>query len=460
MISHPLTILHVGSGFRPWRRGGLVAYVEDLIGEQQRRGHRVAYLYAGRLYPYGRSPRLRRGERDGVPMLEIVNSPIHDHGRQPELEISEPRIERIVEDVVRELAPDVVQVHELCGMPSSILDVAGCTGAPVVFTLQDYFALCPTFKLLDGKGRVCLKHEIGADCVATIAAMPRDPALLYSATAKDATSSSLLQGAFIKASRRRIGPTAARSPQLYQRRRDINVERLNRVDRLIAMSRRVAEIHVELGVDPGRLQTMQLTLAHIEHLVPRTTRPPGPLTFATLGGGESDAKGGRILLDAWRGLAAKARAGSVQLLLCGHVARRFAREAESIPGIVLPGSFAPSELDALLDRVDVGIVPSVWEEAYGYVGMEFLAKGIPVVANAIGGMPDYVQDGRTGWLNPTCDASGLEAILHSIAARPEAVFELSARIASRRDEIVLSLAAHAARLEEVYRSAIAERAIL
>ena len=27
----------------------------------------------------------------------------------------------------------------------------------------------------------------------------------------------------------------------------------------------------------------------------------------------------------------------------------------------------------------------MWEEAYGYAGLEFLAKGIPVIANAIGG---------------------------------------------------------------------------
>ena len=99
-------VLHVGSGFRPWRRGGLVAYVEDLAGEQLRRGHEVSYFFSGRQYPLARGPRLRRWERDGLAMREVVNSPLYDHGRQPELEVAEPRIERMLADVLAERRPD------------------------------------------------------------------------------------------------------------------------------------------------------------------------------------------------------------------------------------------------------------------------------------------------------------------------------------------------------------------
>jgi hypothetical protein len=60
-----------------------VAYVEDLMEEQVRRGHEVAYFFSGRQYPLARGPRLRRWERGGVAMLELVNSPLYDHVRQP-----------------------------------------------------------------------------------------------------------------------------------------------------------------------------------------------------------------------------------------------------------------------------------------------------------------------------------------------------------------------------------------
>jgi len=37
-----------------------VAYVEDLMHEQVRRGDGVAYFFSGRQYPYVGGPRLRR----------------------------------------------------------------------------------------------------------------------------------------------------------------------------------------------------------------------------------------------------------------------------------------------------------------------------------------------------------------------------------------------------------------
>ena len=93
------------------------------MDEQVRRGHEVTYFFSGRQYPLARGPRLRRWERDGVTMLEVVDSPLYDHGRQPELEIAEPQIDRILEDVLAELRPDAVHVQELAGLPFSVLDV-------------------------------------------------------------------------------------------------------------------------------------------------------------------------------------------------------------------------------------------------------------------------------------------------------------------------------------------------
>ena len=168
-------ILHVGSGFRPMRLGGFVTYIEELMDEQVRRGLAVTYFFAGRYYPYLGGPRLKRWRRGEVAMLEVVNSPLYDHGRQPELELDEPRTERLFERVLREVSPDIVHFHELAGLPSSILDVAERDGIPSAMTLADYFPLCSTFKLIDAQGHVCLRREVGADCVAATAADTRPP---------------------------------------------------------------------------------------------------------------------------------------------------------------------------------------------------------------------------------------------------------------------------------------------
>ena len=467
-----MRVLHIGSGFRPWRRGGLVAYVEDLMDEQVRRGDSVTYFFAGRQYPLVSGPRLRRWEQRGVEMLEVVNSPLHDHGRQPELESAEPRIERMLGRLLTELRPDVVHVQELAGLPFSVLDVIRASRTPTVVTLQDYFPVCSTFRLLDAGGEVCLRREIGADCAATAAADPREPGLMTEATVKfhlqRAPFVARLDSPWVEAGvhsvARAVGKADARrrtsgaaSPEAFQRRRELNVERLNRADRVIAMSHRVAEIYSLLGVDPDRLRTIHLTLAHIEHLTPRRRDGRHPLTFATLAGFESEAKGARLLVEAMRLLAERAPGGGFRLLVLGHVDPRFAQEARGVAGIEIGRHFAPAELDSILDGVDVGLMPSIWEEAYGYAGIEFLAKGIPVIANAIGGMPDYTREGETGWLNHSCSAEELARIMAGVVERPEQVGELSDRVLAALDSIVKPIARHADEMETVYRDVAAAR---
>jgi glycosyltransferase involved in cell wall biosynthesis len=467
-----MRILHVGSGFRPWRSGGLVAYVEDLMDEQVRRGHEVSYFFSGRQYPLARRPRLRRWERDGVAMLEVVNSPLYDHGRQPDLEVAEPRVERLFEQVIRELRPDVVHVQELAGLPFSLLDMIPHAGVPAIVTLQDYFPLCSTFKLLDANGRTCLRREIGEDCVASSAADPRDPGLLIEGTLKyDLWRAPLLArfdtakvNTFIRRTSRVLARAEARRrktlrpdrphPPSYQRRRELNVARLNRADCVIAMSHRVAEIYSQLGVDRARVQTIHLTLSHIEPLRPRIAEPVRPLTFATLAGFESIPKGARLLIEAARLLAGRVPQGSYRLLVLGHVEPEFANAARGVPGIEIGRRFAPAELDTILDGVDVGLMPSIWEEAYGYAGVEFLAKGIPVIANAIGGMTDYTREGETGWLNRSCSAPELARIMAGVVERPEQVSELNAKLRASRDSIVKPMARHADEMDGVYRQAI------
>ena len=462
-----MRVLHIGSGFRPWRRGGLVAYIEDLMEAQVRRGDEVGYFFSGRQYPGLRRVGLRRWSRADIPMFEVVNSPLYDHGRDPRLELAEPRVERLFAEVVEEFRPDVVHVQELAGLPSSLLELAHGLHVPTVVTLQDYYFLCPAFKLMDADGRVCMRKEVGAACVATTSAEPRGPEPLFEATVTyDFEQSSLLSrvdGHRVHRLAKWVGSWAppASGPQGgpadFQRRRDVNAQRLSRADRVIAMSERVAEIHTTLGVDPGPMRTVHLTLAHIERLTPRVAEPGDVVTFATLSAFESVAKGGRVLVDAIRRLSDSPAAGRFRVRVLGWVDPEFLAAAADLDAIELGAPYTPRALDAMLDDVDVGLMPSVWEEAYGYVGIEFLAKGIPVVANAIGGMTDYVRDGETGWLNHSRTGEELARIMAGIVERPEEVVRLNASLREHRDTIVKPIAAHADEMDAIYAEVVAER---
>ena len=465
-------ILHVGWGFSPWRPGGLILYAEDLMAAQAARGHEVTYLLSGRHYPGVRGPRLRRWRRDGVRMLELVNPPIVvglERGtRAPERDLDEPRLERIFERVLGELRPDVVHVQELLGHPSSILDIARAAGVPVVMTLQDYFPLCATVRLFDSDGRVCLRREIQADCAIRNAGAPPDAAHLVRHTmhfelarAKAAVPGlrrvtfAPLRPLVDPAVRRlsRSGAASAASPVEgdFQRRRDVNLARLGRVDRLIAQSHRVEEIYRTLGVENGSLRTLHLTLAHLDGIRPRDPREAGTLTFATPGGFIGPSKGSELMLETLARLHRAGHSGRFRLRVLGPVHPTARARLAEFPEVEPAGEYDRWELDALLHDVDVGILPSVWEEAYGYAGLELLAKGIPVVANRIGGMVDYVRDGETGWLNGGCDADGLAAIVSHLIENPAEVAERSRSALAGRDELIKPFGRHVAEVEAIYR---------
>ena len=243
----------------------------------------------------------------------------------------------------------------------------------------------------------------------------------------------------------------------YQRRRDRNVERLSRADLLLAMSHRVKEIYTELGVDPKRLRTLHLTVEHLAFLRPRSfDGPPRPLRFATLNGAASVQKGAAVILAAVRRLDAAGLGDDYTLAVHGLIEERFRAELERSPAVSVEGPYDAGTLNELLEGVDVGIVPSVWEEAYAYVGVEFLAKGIPVIGNARGGITDYIQPGETGWLNEDSSGQGLAELMAAAIRRPEEVWRLHGRIVARRDELIKTVDHHVSELEDIYRGVVAD----
>lgn len=47
---------------------------------------------------------------------------------------------------------------------------------------------------------------------------------------------------------------------------------------------------------------------------------------------------------------------------------------------------------------DIVIMPSIWTEAFGKVGVEAMSVGTPVIATRVGGIPEWLDDGKTGYL--------------------------------------------------------------
>ena len=95
-------------------------------------------------------------------------------------------------------------------------------------------------------------------------------------------------------------------------------------------------------------------------------------------------------------------------------------------------------------------------EHFGYVPIEAMAAGRPVVAVEAGGPTETVVDGVTGFLRPPTAAAFADA-LHTLVTDPAAADRLGAA-GRARVEAHFSLAAFGERLEEIVTAAARTRA--
>jgi glycosyltransferase involved in cell wall biosynthesis len=73
------------------------------------------------------------------------------------------------------------------------------------------------------------------------------------------------------------------------------------------------------------------------------------------------------------------------------------------------------KMDALYRQCYAMVFPSLWHEPAGLVTLEAYARHRPVIASSLGGIPEYVLDGKTGMLIPANDIKNLAAAINELA---------------------------------------------
>ena len=71
----------------------------------------------------------------------------------------------------------------------------------------------------------------------------------------------------------------------------------------------------------------------------------------------------------------------------------------------------------MLAAADACVISSAWEN-FPHAAVEALAVGVPVVATAVGGVPEIVHDGENGLLVPAGSADALAVALRRVVDEP------------------------------------------
>jgi glycosyltransferase involved in cell wall biosynthesis len=98
---------------------------------------------------------------------------------------------------------------------------------------------------------------------------------------------------------------------------------------------------------------------------------------------------------------------------CEGLLRQQIRDLEMNEHIEILGWSA--DLSAIREDWDVAVVPSL-EEGFGMAALEAMAIGRPVIASRVGGLPELIANGITGFLVAPGDVNELSTAIAQIAA--------------------------------------------
>jgi glycosyltransferase involved in cell wall biosynthesis len=310
--------------------------------------------------------------------------------------------------LIDEVRPDVVHLHDLA---DSDLITAANSEAPTVASVHGYAGCTPNTYYFR-PGQECHRAH-GPGCIGNMAlrgcAHTRDPRGLPAA---------------YRATTRRL-------------------DALRRADHVVAYSHAIARHLQRNGVD-------RMTV------VPLFAKPAAKIASlpvdrrVVFAGRAVGAKGLGVLLAAADGLDC-----SVEVHGDGWWLPRAREQVERLgmsDRVVFHGWSDQATLEHAYDSCRIVVVPSLWPEPFGLVGIEAMARGRPVVASDTGGVREWLVDGRTGYLVPPGDANELHAALGRLLEDYDVCMRMGTAGAARVAEL-FSEAAHVAALKQVYANA-------
>lgn len=274
---------------------------------------------------------------------------------------------RVMTEAIDRFGPDVVHVHNFFPLLSpAVFDVCRQKNVPAVVTLHNYRAICAGSMLLRD-GRICHKClDAGHQMWGVIHRCYRG-SLPGSAASAYMISSHERRGTWTR-------------PGL----------------RMIALTSFARSIYVQAGFDADMIDVKPNFVSD-----PGEPDPAVPREGLLYVGRLSPEKGVDVLLQA-------AAESGVPLRIAGDGPEFAALRAKAPGNVNFLGALARPAVMAEMAKARALVVPSLWYEGFPMVVVEALANGTPVIASALGGLAEIVQDGVNGALVPSADVNLLK----------------------------------------------------
>jgi glycosyltransferase involved in cell wall biosynthesis len=425
-----MRILFALHTWHPEGRGGTEQHARSLARTLARKGHQLGIFT--RCGDPSRPEYEVRTEWEGPTSITRINNCWRE---APNFEWIY-RNRAVHEAFMRELdsfKPDLVHVHHLTGLSTTILEEVKLRGLPLVMTFHDFWTVCPRGQRMTKELELCetVNREKCFTCLKGLWPHMFDDRV-HERTVVD--------------QRGHLAPENLANWERY------TAYALNLCDVMIAPSEFHRERMLDFRLDGERLVALPhgLDQAAFDGRLRSNTRPKR-IGFI---GSVIPVKGVHVLVDAFRLLGRE----DISLEIYGEIrphhddkdyGERLMKQCAGDPNIHFHGAYDVDNVGRLLDKLDVLVVPSLWWETFCLTIREGLLAGIPVLASDIGAMREALDGERDGILFRCGDAEDLREKLDRVLTD-----DLWRERYYNRGSTVKSMEAYCEEVEALYAQAV------
>ncbi|MEA1985744.1 MAG: glycosyltransferase family 4 protein [Euryarchaeota archaeon] len=391
-------------GFPPYYMAGSEVYTYNLCQELKKDNEVSVFTRIENPYedPYTRFDEEYHGLK-----IHRVNKPQRDYTLTDKY--LDPQMDAIFEDLLEETKPDIVHIGHLSHLSTNFPEIAKKKRCSVVYTLHDFWLKCYRGQLIKPDLQICSapSDENCLECVRHTFKEKWD--------IED-----------VKAYRNHMGGA------------------ISHIDRLLSPSKFLMDFYRDNGVDENKLVFSKYGFnKDIIRSKEKTYNSDSKISFGFMGR-VIPVKGIKILLEAFRNLDRS------ELHIFGSIGGQGTfLERYGTERVFFDGAFDNWEINAVLEKIDVLIVPSIWYENSPLVIQEAFIAGVPVITSNIGGMAELVEDGVEGFTFEVGDKDALKEVMKRIEDDPEILNDLDVS-----DAKVRSIQDDARFIQQIYREVL------
>lgn len=355
--------------------------------------------------------------------------------------------------ILDKIQPDIIHINEIFGFSSKIILLAQNRGIKIIISVHEYWWLCPHRVMVDFNNRICEGPNDFDKCVHCIKnKMPRfgtnnerikyylknNVPIIYEALkyiSKGEKSENKISYSFHE---NRL-PT--RKSKLDKKlKNDLsnrlikNIEYLNQSNLNIAVSNDVKRILIKYGVHEDKILVNHIgsnTSNRVKHIKPINKEE---IIFGFIGG-VSYYKGVHQLIQAWQLLPVSLKKkskiyvyGKYDESYYNYIIDELLINEIYKENVVFFGSFLPKDLEKITNTFDISVLPSLCADTAPQTIFESFNSGLPIIAPNIGGYPDFITDGKNGFLYEKESFQDLALKLERIISMPNLIDHFKAFI--------------------------------